>query len=70
MLHVNTCPLLFVIILLTHLGQCCYNVETSLLISKLLYWFLHKSNTGLKSVKLNSAKNAMTHMNFVCYEPC
>ena len=32
MLHNNTCPLLFVIILLTHSAQCCYNVETVRLI--------------------------------------
>ena len=37
--------------------------------SKLLYWFLYNSNTGLKIVKLNSPKNAMTHMLFLCYEP-
>ena len=72
MLHDNTCPLLFVLIMLTHSAQCCYNVETSQLMktSKLLEWFLHNSNTGLKSVKLDSAKNTMAHMLFVCYESC
>ena len=37
MLHDKTCPLLFVIILLTHSVQCCYNVETSALIYTLNY---------------------------------
>ena len=37
MLHDKTCPLLFVIILLTHSVQCCYNVETSPLIYTLNY---------------------------------
>ena len=32
MFHDNTCPLLFVIIMLTHSAQCCYNVEKSPLI--------------------------------------
>ena len=38
--------------------------------SKLLYLFLHNSPTGLKIMKFNLAKNTMTHMLFVCYEPC
>ena len=33
--------------------------------SELLDWFLHNRNTGLKIAKLNSAKNAITHMFFV-----
>ena len=37
MLHDNTCPLIFVIILLTHSVQCCYDVETSPLIYTLNY---------------------------------
>ena len=47
----------------------CRN-QSSDLQSKSLYWVPHNSNTGLKSVKLNSAKNVMTHMLFVCYETC
>ena len=63
MLH-DICPLIFVIILLTHSAECCCNVKNIPLIlhSKLLSWLLHNSNTGLKSVKLISAKNAMAHM--------
>ena len=30
--------------------------------SELLDWILHNSNTGLKIAKLNSAKNAITHV--------
>ena len=37
MLYDNTRPLLFVIILLTHPFQCCYNAETSPFIYKLIY---------------------------------
>ena len=37
MLHNNTCPLLFVIILLTYSDQCCYNVETVRLIYTVNY---------------------------------
>ena len=59
MLYDNACPLLFVIILSTHSVQCCYNIETSPLIYTLNYG---NSNTGLKIVKLNSAKNAISHM--------
>ena len=64
MLHDNTCPLLFVIILLKN---SAHSIDLQ---SKLFYCFLHNSNTELKIVKLDSAKNTMTHMLFVCYEPC
>ena len=53
MLHNNTRPLLFVIILLNHSAQSYCNVETSPLIYTVNY------------CKLNSAKNAITHMLFV-----
>ena len=35
--------------------------------SKLLHWFVNNRRNGLKSFKLNSAKNVMWHMLFVCY---
>ena len=70
-LHDNTCPLLFVVILITWWVQLleCRNQSIDLN-SKLLNWFLHHRNTGLNSVMLDSAKNTMTNMPFVCYEPC
>ena len=68
MLSDNTCPLLYVIILLTHSVLRCYRNQSI---------DLRSSSTAslgivtlLKIVKLNSAKNAMTDMPFVCYEPC
>ena len=72
MLYDNICPLLFVRILLTHSAQYCYNVEISLLIYTVNYCtgFYIIVTLGLKVLKLNSAKNTMTHMYFVRSESC
>ena len=62
LLKMQTCKCCM-ITLSTHSIQCCC-IDLYL---KLLCWFLHNSNTRLKIIKLNSAKNAISLMLFVCF---